>query len=245
MDNQLTSQSSGSMDSFFAVIDHGGAFLNCAEMIANSMDASPSFADSMTRVRKWMRTPVDQRSSDLLQLIKLPAVKPLFDGQPAASALFGATIFQAASTILATPGAFAKFGERLQDSSTVDAINSFIAKNSCAEILIESALRANRNKKFMKLLHDSMSDLEEFRDALQNSSGGQRIMHAAAREKADPTEEDGGAVTGPGTEAQPRGTGVGGCTIGSSSTKGQTATCVAYAVATVFIAIGIGALFGF
>jgi hypothetical protein len=221
------------MNRFFATIDHQGAILDCTEMVANSMDRIPGFADCLAGVRKWIGTPIDQRSADILRFIKLPPVKTLDEKQPLEAAIFGATVLQISTRILADHGSFATIGKRLQDGASVDAINKFMAENPSflGDLVIDAALRADRNPKFLNVLIDSVRDFESLLNALPKSPGGDRLM---ARMKADPTDDSGTGFGG----AEPRGNFAPmGCAIGSSSTKGETATCVAYMVITVVIVL--------
>jgi hypothetical protein len=199
-------------------------------MVANSMDRIPEFADCLTGVRKWIATPVDQRSADILRLIKLPQVRSLHENQPLESAIFGATALQISTRILADHGSFATIDKRLQDSSTVEAINKFITNNPSflGDLVIDAALRADRSPKFLSLLNESIRDFESLLNALPKSPGGDRLM---ARMMADPSNDPGTGTGG----AEPRGVAPMGCAIGSSSTKGETATCAAYMVVTVIL----------
>ncbi len=166
---------------FFAAIDSDGAFMDIAEMLANSSDHIPDFADCMVGFRKWLRTPIDQRSADIVQRLELPPVKTVFDGQPVDAAIFGATVYRFASTILANHGSFATISERLQDGATPNAINNFIAKNPrfVGEILIDSTLRANRDKKFLDGLNASIDELKGIVDTLPQLPSGIRLLRFA------------------------------------------------------------------
>jgi hypothetical protein len=225
-----------SQKQIFAAIDHEGAFLDYAETLANSIDRIPGFADCVAEVSKFITTPIDQRNADILRAIKLPAVYSIFDGQPPESAIFGATIHRIASTMFSNHGSFATITERLQDGSTVDAIRTFIANNPCfvGELMVESALRANRDKKFLTALSSSIQDVQETSAALLKSSGGSRIFPLW---KGDPGgDSDGGLNTDPSTSRNSNSVPAG-CAIGSSSTKGETATCVMYTAVTVALII--------
>ena len=63
---------------------------------------------------------------------------------------------------------FATISERLQDDATPNAINNFIVKNPrfLGDTLIDSTLRANRDKKFLDVLNASIDEFKGLVDTL-------------------------------------------------------------------------------